>query len=79
MDVPLHAALQLAYLVMIMVLRNYCVCYSCVPVPIIRRRISGSNLETHYRWGETPQFSYEVIPLTVKPLNKVTDKDNEEQ
>jgi len=64
---------------MIMVLRSYCIFYSCVPVPITRRRISNSNVETRYRWGESPPFSYEVIPLAVKPLNTFTDKNDEEQ
>lgn len=52
---------------------------NCSPVPIIRRRISDSNLETRHRWGEIPHFSYEVMPRPVKPLNKVTEKDDEEQ
>jgi len=52
---------------------------NCVPVPVARRRISDSNVETRYRWGENPPFSYDVIPLAVKPLNKFTDKENEEQ
>lgn len=64
---------------MIMVLQSCCIFYSCVPVPITRRRVSNSNLETRHSWGETPPFSYEVIPLAVKPLNKVIDKDREEQ
>jgi hypothetical protein len=79
MDVPLHAALQLAHLVMIMVLQSYCIFYSCVPVPVARRRISDSNVDTRYRWGEIPPFSYDIIPLAVKPLNKFKDKENEEQ
>lgn len=64
---------------MIMVLQSCCIFYSCVPVPITRRRISNSNLETRHSWGETPHFSYEMKPLAVRPLNKVIDKDNEEQ
>ena len=65
--------------IIIMVSRNYCICYSCVPVPVARRRISDSDLETRHGWGEITPFSYEVIPLSVKPLNKFIDKDNKEQ
>jgi len=50
-----------------------------VPVPVARRRISDSDLETRHGWGEITPFSYEVIPLSVKPLNKFIDKDNKEQ
>jgi hypothetical protein len=66
---------------MIMVLQSYCIFYSCVPVPVpvTRRRNSGSNVETRHRWGGIVPFSYDVTPLAVKPLNKFTGKDNEEQ
>ncbi|XP_021924789.1 platelet-derived growth factor subunit B-like isoform X2 [Zootermopsis nevadensis] len=49
---------------------------NCSPVPIVRRRISNSESAAHNRWEENSHLSYEVIPRSVVPMNKVAEKDD---
>ncbi|XP_069680508.1 uncharacterized protein [Periplaneta americana] len=52
---------------------------NCSPVPIIRRRVSESNMDARFRRGNNSRLIYKVTPQAVVPLKNSADTEVEHE